>query len=242
MHEAHAQVAVAHDELLDRLRLEPLKSARPSRSLGAKDLRRHQKFVLAPNQSLHLILRMALEPREKPERAAVKGHAADAARQGLTPVTRPRLSLRPVVAQDGVVVGAEHPQALLQIFVIAWERGHDEREERLLILQRRGELAEAVLDVLGVVGRECCPRLNLRHRCRGPQRGKPKGVAEEHQLSLRLLAPRLTTGVAAVHRSKQARAHGTRERRGRCRRDQTHVLRIAKHVGAYRVEQVRVQL
>ena len=81
--------------------------------------------------------------------------------------------------------------------------------------------------------------LNLRHRCRGPQRGRPKGVAEEHQLSLRLLAPRLTTGVAAVHRSKQARAHGTRERRGSppprpdaCAPDREERRRVSRRAGS----------
>ena len=242
VHEAHPQIPVAHDELLDRLRLEPLERARPRGPLGTEDLRADQKLVLASHQRLDLVLGVALEPGEEPERVAVQRHPADASRQGLAPVARPRLRLRPVVAKNGVVVGAERAQTFLQIFVIVRERRDDERKERLLILQRGRELAEAVLDVLGVIRRERGPRWNLRHGCRGPQRGEPEGVAEEHQLSLRLFAPRLTPGVAVDDRSKQARAHGTSQRRGGRRRHQTHVLRIAKHVSAYSVEQVGVKL
>mmetsp|Transcript_11849 Transcript_11849/g.49650 ORF Transcript_11849/g.49650 Transcript_11849/m.49650 type:complete len:239 (-) Transcript_11849:1099-1815(-) len=147
-----------------------------------------------------------------------------------------------MLAEHNLVILAERPDAFLEVVKVLRERRDDEREERLVIFQRRGELVQAVLDVLRVVRRERGPRAHLRHWCGRLERPKPEGVAEEHELPLSFGAPRLAAGVGTEKRAEQTRARVLRQRRRGRRGDVTQVLRVSQHVRADGVQQRAVQL
>ena len=163
VHEAHLQVGVFADQLLDGVRLVLVQRPGRRRALLPENLRRHEKLKLAPRHPLGGFVVVSLQPRQQAHRRAVQADASHAPRQRLRSVAGPGLRLRPVLEKHHLVVLAECADAFLEVVEVLGERRDDEREERLLVLQPRGELGQAVLDVLRVVRRERGPRAHLRY-------------------------------------------------------------------------------